>query len=286
MPYAPGVQDRSGEYYAQGAANFGAGIGRGLSGLADGISLYKKRQDEESRMGGFLESIGALNDPAVAEAFTNGNFGKKQGIFSKAIMDFQREREMEDEIRKEEQQKAMFAWRANFSDKYNALPDDEKQLVPALASDYIEGANVGLQPDKSFVSKVFGMTGKGQQAFFSLLGKGMELFAPKEKAVQAPQFMQAPDGGQVMVNPNTGGAQYIKPQAAEVAPSYGTMPAPRPGEVGVLRDGKGGMRVIQPNTTGMPVQGTGGALGGDALPEDSPDAVKARLNSLNSLLGE
>jgi hypothetical protein len=288
MPYNPGVQDRSGEFAMQGSMAFGRGIGSGLTGLAEGIVSHRKTIEERDKMTGWMEATGAMDDPAFADQWAKAPYGKQQALFAKGMMDYQQKQELIDQGRKMEQEKAMVEWRANFADKFNQLPDQDRSAVIGLATDYMQGTNEGLEPDQSFIKKVFSLPSKAQHSFFNLLGKGMEVFGKQpQKQVQDPRFVPGPNGGAVMVNPNTGGAQYIKPEEPAQAPSYGTMPAPAPGTVGVMRDGKGGLRVIQPNT-GMPVQGTGGQLG-NGLFGDSPDAVQQRLNdpsSLDSLFGQ
>ena len=271
----------------QGANATANAIGNVSSTIGGAMTTFGKLRENEQKMDATLDYIGALNDPVFAEKYAKSGYGAKQGLFASAFLDYQRNLELVDEGRKMEQEKAMIQWRANFAENFSQLPDQDRNAVVGLATDYVEGTNAGLVPDQNFVKKVFSLPTKAQHLFFSLLSKGMEVFgrAP-QKQVQDPRFVQGPNGGQVMLNPNTGAAQYIKPEAQDQMPTYGTMPAPAPGTVGVLKDGKGNLRVI-PNT-GMPVQGNGGALGGQLF-NSSPDEAQQHLNdpkSLDALFGE
>lgn len=61
MPYAPGIQDQSGELLAHGLNQFGSGIGRGLEAL--GLAL-DKRKEEQKRI---------LQNGKIAESFAKAN---------------------------------------------------------------------------------------------------------------------------------------------------------------------------------------------------------------------
>lgn len=286
MPYNPGVADRRGDYIIAGADALGRGIESAAGSISQALQFYGQQRRQEDKMTGMLEQMGALKDPEFAQAYLNAPPGKKEGMFGKAMMDYTAKMEMVEMGAKMAKQKEMIEWSANFRRNFEALPPDEQQAVPAMAQDYVAGASEGMQPGQNFMEKVFKMSTRGQSAFMDLVSKGMNLMSGYQ-GPKAPQFMKAPPGQDIMWNPNTGAAQTLPREQQQGEPSYGEMPAPAPGRVGILRDGRGGTRVITPQVPGG-AQGPTAIYqnamgGGDPLPETSGAEVK---NMMDSLFGE
>jgi hypothetical protein len=241
-------------------------------------------------MAGRLESAGAFQDPAFADKFSKASYGQKKGLYADAMLRYEQQMQRDQEIWRMNQKKEFMQWSDNIDRKRAELPPEEQELLPRMVTDYLTGATQGLQPDQNFLQKIFSMSGRGVNTFFQMVGKGMELFdAANPQQVQAPQFQQAPGGGRVMVNPNNGTAQFIPDEKAAGTPSYAEIPAPAPGTVGVLNDGRGSLRVI-PGGTPASAPGPsgifGGATGQDALPKSTPEEADRRLRSMNLLFGE
>lgn len=287
MPYNPSVQDRRGDYILRGAENIGAGITAAAGSLSKGIQQYGFMQQQQDKMTGMLEQMGTLQDPDFAAAWMKAPPGKREGMFGKAMMDYTAKMEILQMGAKMAKEKELIEWSANFRRNFEALPPDEQAAVPAMAQDYVTGAAEGMQPAPTFMEKVFKMSTRGQSAFMDLVTKGMNLMSSGNQGPKAPQFMKGPGGQDIMVNPNTGAAQALPREQQQTEPSYGVMPAPAPGTVGILRDGKGGTRVITPQVPGGaqgPSAAYQNAMGGaDPLPETDPDEVQ---NMMNSLFGE
>jgi len=123
------------------------------------------------------------------------------------------------------------------------------------------------------------------------ISKGMELYDMSRPRDTRPQYEEAPNGQIIMVNPKTNSMVPLRqPEPPAAPPSYGTMPAPPPGQVGILNDGKGGIRVI-PGAAPGPIDATKQIMGGSAgldeeMPYSTAEEADARLRSMNKLFGE
>jgi hypothetical protein len=173
------------------------------------------------------------------------------------------------------------------------LPPEEQEALRAMVNDYLTGATQGMQPTRYFLDKIMGMTNNGRNAFFQMVGKGMELFNNSQQGPAKPRFEAAPGGGRVMIQP-TGQGQYIPDEQPPGTPGYVEIPQPPPGSVGVIDNGRGTLRLVppgdgtKPGTPGRalsPAEVYGNATGEDLLPESTPEEAQRRLRSMDLLFG-
>lgn len=289
MPYNPQVTDRRADYMLAGAestANMISSVGQTIAG---GITTYAQRREEQDMMAGRLDAMGMLADPQFAEKWTNATPAKQKGIYADAMLQYEIKLRRDEEMEKMRQKKELMEWGVNLDKKAQELDPLEQEQLPGLVSDYLTGATQGLQPDQNFFQKIAGMSSKGLNFFMQAVGKGMDLYdMSNPRQVQEPQFRDAPGGGRVMVNPNNGTAQFIPAPEAQGQPGYTEVPAPAAGNVGILRDGKGGMRVI-PGGTPAEAEGPVDIYGNvvpQGLKEATPEEAEARLRTSKILFGD
>lgn len=141
--YNPGVRDMRGEMWQQGLNQMGQGI-------AKGIDKAFEAYDQTNRQREMLAQMGVDGD--VLERFESGSRGARDSIFARAVADFDRQQQLEDEQRRMQQQMAMeqmrFGHRAALQDRAHGqrlsmAQMAQEQAAQAAAAEQERQAMVG-----------------------------------------------------------------------------------------------------------------------------------------------
>ena len=138
-----------GEFMMQGLSSLGQGVAKGLDGAFEAY-------DQTNRQREMLAQLGVDGD--VLEKFENSSRGARDSIFARAVADFDRQQQLEDEQRKMQQQMAMeqmrFGNRAALQDRAHG----QRLSMAQMAQEQAAAAAAAEQERQAMVGGMVGQT--------------------------------------------------------------------------------------------------------------------------------